>query len=121
MAWGRSPPKVEVKASSARQLIPLVIALIFVAGLAFVGYQIYVSVVKIRSSTEQRLARHNMVFTKDGMRVGVKHIQQENYVDSTQSWVVKAWRMAGGGSSEGATPTTTGADQQRKKIKKRQQ
>lgn len=115
-----------------RQLAPLVIALVLVAGLAFVGYQIYVSVAKIRSSTEQRLARHNMVFTKDGMRVGVKHREQESYVDSTQGWVVKAWRMAGGGASAGDattptpttatnTTTTTGAGQQRKKTKKRQQ
>ena len=35
-----------------------------------------------------------MVFTKDGMKVGVRHVEQEKYVDRTQNWVVKAWNMA---------------------------
>lgn len=28
------------------------------------------------------------------MRVGVKEIKQENYVDSTQSFLVKAWNLS---------------------------
>ncbi|KZZ89003.1 hypothetical protein AAL_07946 [Moelleriella libera RCEF 2490] len=39
------------------------------------------------------MGRKNVVFTKDGVRVGVKHVQNENYVDKTQSWVVKAWNL----------------------------
>jgi len=37
----------------------------------------------------------NVVFTKDGVRVGVKHVETEAYVDKTQSWVVKAWNLSG--------------------------
>ncbi|RYP30083.1 hypothetical protein DL767_006434 [Monosporascus sp. MG133] len=94
MAWGR-PTNVEAETSTtARQLIPLIIALVILAGLAFVGYQVYLGVTQIRRNAGQRMAaRHNMVFTKDGVRVGVKHVKQEEYVDRTQSWVVKAWNM----------------------------
>lgn len=43
------------------------------------------------------MGKKNVVFTKDGMRVGVKQVKTENYVDATQSWVVKAWNL---GTSE---------------------
>jgi hypothetical protein len=34
------------------------------------------------------------VFTKDGMRVGVKEVKDESYVDTTQSYIVKAWNLS---------------------------
>ena len=70
-------------------------------GVAFVGYQIYVSLNKIQQSASQRMGNKNVVFTKDGVRVGVKHVETERYVDATQSWVVKAWNLHN--SSEQAT------------------
>jgi hypothetical protein len=75
------------------QLLPLVVTLIFLGGLAFVGYQIYVSMVKIQAQAKKQMGNKNVVFTKDGLRVGVKHRETEDYVDSTQSWVVKAWNL----------------------------
>jgi hypothetical protein len=39
------------------------------------------------------MSKKNLVFTKDGMRVGIKQRNTENYVDATQSWVVKAWNL----------------------------
>jgi len=45
--------------------------------------------------------RKNVVWTKDGLKVGVKSIKQESYVDKTQSWVVKAWNLAKTGDAEG--------------------
>jgi hypothetical protein len=36
----------------------------------------------------------NVVFTKDGMKVGVKELKNESYVDSTQSMLVKAWNLS---------------------------
>ncbi|KAI0381124.1 hypothetical protein F5Y04DRAFT_255819 [Hypomontagnella monticulosa] len=92
MVWkSKSPPQIEAKSSILSQLLPLLILLVIVAGGAFVGYQIYLSVNKIRDTTEKRMAKKNVVFTKDGLKVGVKHVEQEKYVDATQSWVVKAW------------------------------
>lgn len=57
------------------------------------GYQIYLSAAKIQETASERIAKKNVVFTKDGMRVGVKQMKNENYVDATQSWVVKAWNL----------------------------
>lgn len=42
------------------------------------------------------MEKKNVVFTKDGVRVGIKHVATEKYVDQTQSWVVKAWNLGGG-------------------------
>jgi hypothetical protein len=44
----------------------------------------------------------NVVFTKDGVRVGVKQVKEENYVDATQSWVVKAWNLGSDAKKEEA-------------------
>ncbi|KAI2602942.1 uncharacterized protein GGS25DRAFT_525970 [Hypoxylon fragiforme] len=89
----RKATHIEAKSSTFTQLLPLLILLAILGGVAFVGYQIYLSATKIRDNAEARMAKKNVVFTKDGLRVGVKHVEQEKYVDATQSWVVKAWNM----------------------------
>ncbi|KAI0012365.1 hypothetical protein F4779DRAFT_62311 [Xylariaceae sp. FL0662B] len=94
MVWKAKSPKLEVKPSTISQVFPLLLLLVFLSGLAFVGYQIYLSVSKIRDDASRSMARKNVVFTKDGMKVGVKHVEEEKYVDATQSWVVKAWNLA---------------------------
>lgn len=76
------------------KLLPLLIAIALVAAAAWVIYQIYLSVVKIRTSASERMGGKNVVFTKEGVKVGVRQIENESYVDVTQSWVVKAWNMA---------------------------
>ncbi|KAI2779389.1 hypothetical protein F4815DRAFT_474128 [Daldinia loculata] len=94
MVWkNKSRIPVEAKSSTFRQLLPLLILLVVLGGVAFVGYQVYLGATKIRDSTEKRMARKNLVFTKDGLKVSVKHVEQEKYVDATQSWVVKAWNL----------------------------
>ncbi|KAI0474987.1 hypothetical protein GGR56DRAFT_675159 [Xylariaceae sp. FL0804] len=102
MSWGKA--KVETHPSVVRQVLPLVILLLFLAGAAAVGYQIWVGVAKIRQNASQSMARKNVVFTKDGMRVGVKHVENEKYVDATQSWVVKAWNMGSQSPKNAKTP-----------------
>ncbi|KAI0414558.1 hypothetical protein F5X98DRAFT_377602 [Xylaria grammica] len=84
----RSPNELSALLS---QLIPLIILLLVVAGIGFVCYQVYVGATKIRENAENSFASRNVVFTKDGVKVGVKHVENERYVDATQSWVVKAW------------------------------
>ena len=44
-------------------------------------------------TASERMGKKNVVFTKDGMRVGVKQVKNENYVDATQNYVVKAWNL----------------------------
>ncbi|KAI9147870.1 hypothetical protein HJFPF1_12905 [Paramyrothecium foliicola] len=75
------------------QLIPLVILVLFVSAGAWIGYQIYLSVGKMRETASEKMNKKNVVFTKDGMRVGVRQKTNESYVDSTQKYVVKAWNL----------------------------
>ncbi|KAI1190378.1 hypothetical protein F5B17DRAFT_86863 [Nemania serpens] len=91
--------------SVASKLLPLVILLLVVAGTGFVCYQIYVGITKIRENAENRFASRNVVFTKDGVKVGVRHVDNEHYVDATQSWVVKAWNAGSTANSDKHTAT----------------
>ncbi|KAI9654635.1 MAG: hypothetical protein M1821_005842 [Bathelium mastoideum] len=40
------------------------------------------------------MEKKNIAFTKDGMKVGVKEIRNEEYADKTQGVLVKAWNSA---------------------------
>jgi hypothetical protein len=121
MAWGKSKPSappstVRLVSSSSfaraagpfatasladpsrhSQLLPLLIVVAIIAAMAFVGYQAYLSVAKIQAHASKTMGKKNVVFTKDGVRVGVKHVENEQYVDATQSWVVKAWNLHNSG------------------------
>lgn len=55
---------------------------------------IFISVQQISSAATQKLESKNVVFTKDGMRVGVKELKNESYVDKTQDMIVKAWNFS---------------------------
>ncbi|CAG8954889.1 hypothetical protein HYFRA_00008577 [Hymenoscyphus fraxineus] len=95
MAWGRSTPKPPPPAQSAFvKSLPLIFFLIFLAICAFIGYQIYLSVQNISLAASDKMQSKNVVFTKDGVKVGVKEVKNENYVDNTQSFMVKAWNLS---------------------------
>ncbi|KGQ02500.1 hypothetical protein BBAD15_g12289 [Beauveria bassiana D1-5] len=76
-----------------RQILPLIITLCVVGGIGFVLYHVYISVTKMGETASQKMGKKNVVLTKDGMRVGVKNVRNERYVDQTQSYVVKAWNL----------------------------
>ncbi|KAK3689983.1 hypothetical protein B0T22DRAFT_481165 [Podospora appendiculata] len=102
MAWG-SANKTQAPPSAIRQILPLLITFAIIGGLAFLGYQIYLSVVKIQAQASKKLSSKNVTFTKDGgVRVAVKDVRNEDYVDSTQRAFVKAWNLSGGSKEEGA-------------------
>ncbi|KAG6095569.1 hypothetical protein E4U30_002235 [Claviceps sp. LM220 group G6] len=86
-------PSVSLLSVRAIKLIPLLIAIVFVSAIGWVLYQVYDSATKIRDTASERMGKKNVLFTKDGVRVGVKDVQNEKYVDKTQSWVVKAWNL----------------------------
>lgn len=75
------------------QLLPLVVFFALVAGAAWVGYHVYLSVTQMKGTVSQRMGKKNVVFTKDGMRVGVKHVANEREVDATQRYLVNAWNL----------------------------
>ncbi|KAK4041013.1 hypothetical protein C8A01DRAFT_45740 [Parachaetomium inaequale] len=95
MAWGKQ--KEQAPPSTIRQLLPLIITLVILGAVAWVGYQIYLSLGKIQAQARRRMG-DNVTFTKDGMRVNVQGIEAESYLDRTQSWVVKAWELGSGSS-----------------------
>jgi len=49
---------------------------------------------KISAAASEKMEKKNVVFTKDGMKVGVKELKNESYVDTTQSFMVKAWNLS---------------------------
>jgi len=59
-----------------------------------VAYHIYVSMQKISAAASDKMQKKNVVFTKDGMKVGVKELKTESYVDTTQGFLVKAWNLS---------------------------
>ncbi|KAF2232826.1 hypothetical protein EV356DRAFT_504833 [Viridothelium virens] len=75
-------------------LIPLIIFFIIVGVVSFVGYHIYLVANEIGDQSRQKMEKKNIAFTKDGMKVGVKEIKDEEYADKTQSVLVKAWNTA---------------------------
>lgn len=81
-------------ASTAGQILQLILLFLFLSGAAFIGYHIWASVTAIGQSASDRMAKKNVVLTRDGVKVGVRHREQESYVDSTQSWFVKAWNLS---------------------------
>lgn len=93
MGWGKSS-KATAPSSTISTLVPLVILLIFVGGVAFVAYHVWIASQNIGKQASEKMGKRNVVLSKDGMRVGVKHVGNERYVDATQKWVVSAWDHA---------------------------
>jgi len=95
MAWGSSIPKPPPPPrSTLSKILPLIILFIVLGVFAFIGYQLYVSVQKISSAASEKMQAKNIVFTKDGLKVGVKDVKNESYVDATQGFLVKAWNLS---------------------------
>ncbi|CCC09464.1 hypothetical protein SMACR_03494 [Sordaria macrospora] len=80
--------------SAFSQIFPLILTLVVVGSIGFVVYHIYLAALQFRDHTAQRMERKNLAFSKDGgLRVSVKDVGDETYLDRTQSWFVKAWEL----------------------------
>ncbi|KAF2789334.1 hypothetical protein K505DRAFT_253562 [Melanomma pulvis-pyrius CBS 109.77] len=84
-------------------LIPLVILFLFVGGAAWVGYQMYIYTEQLAERGVKKMEKKNVVFTKDGARVGVKEVRAEDYADRTQRAFVKTWNAAQDGGEKKKT------------------
>lgn len=40
------------------------------------------------------MASKNVSFSKDGVKVGVKELKNDSYVDKTQGFLVQAWNLS---------------------------
>jgi len=78
----------------AHPLIPLLILFIVLCFAGFVGYVVYSIANDIADKTSKKMDKHNVSFGKDGMKIGVKQIKEEDYVAQTQSMFVKAWNYS---------------------------
>ncbi|KAJ4334779.1 hypothetical protein N0V87_006583 [Didymella glomerata] len=85
----------------ASNLIPLVILFLVVAGVGWVGYQIYLYSNELAERGVRKMEKKNVVFGPDGMKVGVKEVSAEDYADKTQRAFVKTWNAAQDGPSTG--------------------
>ncbi|KAK3301485.1 uncharacterized protein B0H64DRAFT_39599 [Chaetomium fimeti] len=95
MGWGKQ--HVQTPPSTIRQLLPLIVTFIVLSVVGWVCYQIYVSMGKIKAQARKQMGE-NVSFTRDGVRLKVHGIEDESYLDRTQSWVVKAWELGTGSS-----------------------
>ncbi len=68
------------------KLVPLVIFFIVLAFVAFVGYAIYTIAMDVVDKSSKKMEEKNVSFGKEGMKIGVKEVKTENYVDQTQRY-----------------------------------
>ncbi|BCS22636.1 uncharacterized protein APUU_30861S [Aspergillus puulaauensis] len=75
----------------ASRILPLIILFVVLAILAVVGFVVYSIVQDISDKTRDKMEKKNVMFTRDGMKVGVKEVNEEDYVDRSQSILVNMW------------------------------
>lgn len=71
----------------ASRILPLIILFVVLAILAVVGFVVYSIVQDISDKTRDKMEKKNVMFTRDGMKVGVKEVNEEDYVDRSQRFV----------------------------------
>ncbi|PYH80037.1 hypothetical protein BO82DRAFT_119971 [Aspergillus uvarum CBS 121591] len=73
------------------RLTPLFILLGVLLVLAGIGYVAYSIVQDVSRHTRSKMEGKNVLFTREGMKVGVREVQEEEYVDRSQSILVNMW------------------------------
>ena len=68
------------------QIIPLVLLFVGLAIAAFIGYAGYTIATDIAAKTSERMEQKHVSFGKEGMKIGIKEVKTENYVDQTQRY-----------------------------------
>ena len=71
-------------------LIPLIILVIVLGVIAVVGFVAYSIAHEVGHKTRQKLERKNVSFSKEGMKVGVKHVSQEQQEDAAQGYDINS-------------------------------
>lgn len=69
-------------------LAPLLILLTVLLVFGSIGYVVYTVANDVADKTSQKMQKKNVVVTKDGMKVGLKEVREESYVDHTQRYVL---------------------------------
>lgn len=69
------------------RIIPLIILLVVVTVLAVIGYIAWSIAQEVTRNTRSKMEKKNVVWTRDGMKVGVKELKDEDYKDRSQRCV----------------------------------
>ncbi|KAF4551348.1 Hypothetical protein D9617_13g098460 [Elsinoe fawcettii] len=77
-----------------KNLLPLVILFVVIGVGSYFGYQIYTWSNEMADRGRRKMEKKNVVFTKDGMKVGVKELSAEEAADRQQNYLVKAWNLS---------------------------
>lgn len=82
--------------AGARNIIPLVILFVVVAGASYIGYQLYLWSNELAERGKKKMEKKNIAFGPDGgLRVGVKEMKTDDYAAKTQKYVPRSERLAG--------------------------
>lgn len=75
------------------KFVPLLIFFAVLTVAAFVGYVVYTIATDVADKTSKKMEKKNISFGKEGMKIGVKEVKNENYVDQTQRYggVTGSW------------------------------
>lgn len=65
-------------------VVPLLIFFILLITAAFISYVVYTIATDVAQKTSKKMEKKNISFGKEGMKIGVKEVRNENYVDQTQ-------------------------------------
>ena len=68
------------------KLLPLILLFLGLAVAGFIGFVIYTIATDIADKTSKKMEKKNVSFGKEGMKIGVKEVKTENYVDQTQKY-----------------------------------
>ncbi|KAJ5953117.1 hypothetical protein N7454_000013 [Penicillium verhagenii] len=74
-----------------KKIVPLVLLLLFVVIVAAVGYAVYSVLQDVKKNTRAEMERKHVVFSKEGMKVSMKEVNDEVYKDQTQSVLYNMW------------------------------
>ena len=66
------------------KFVPLLIFFVVLIIGAFIGYVVYTIATDVAQKTSKKMEKKNISFGKEGMKIGVKEVRNENYVDQTQ-------------------------------------
>jgi len=73
-------------------ILPVILLVVFAAVFGFIAFQIYVYTHTVVKTSEQKLAKNHINFSKDGgLQVGVKDISTEQYAEKLQKGLVNTW------------------------------
>ncbi|KAL1973146.1 hypothetical protein VTN31DRAFT_6688 [Thermomyces dupontii] len=75
----------------ANSLIPVYILLGLAAVLGGIGLVVYKIVREVSDLARAEMEKKNVTFSRDGMKLGVQELNDEDYKDRSQSVLVKIW------------------------------